>query len=119
VLERERERVAAASRRLAREGLVLGTAGNVSERHGDLVAITPTGCTLEHVTAEQVTVIDLDADVEAATENTLLLEWASTIYWRVAALGSPRLLGGRAWNHGYMDGVSSGQRAAAEAIAEL
>jgi L-fuculose-phosphate aldolase len=60
VLERERERVAAASRRLAREGLVLGTAGNVSERHGDLVAITPTGCTLEHVTAEQVTVIDLD-----------------------------------------------------------
>ena len=42
-LARERERVAAAARRLAAEGLVVGTAGNVSERGDDLVAITPTG----------------------------------------------------------------------------
>ena len=33
-MQRERERVAAASRRLAGHGLVLGTAGNVSERIG-------------------------------------------------------------------------------------
>ena len=38
-----RERVALAARRLADGGLVLGTAGNVSERAGDLVAVTPTG----------------------------------------------------------------------------
>ena len=192
MLERERERVAAASHRLAREGLVLGTAGNVSARHGDLVAITPTGATLEQLTAEQVTVVDLDGalvagelaptselalhlgayrrrdagavvhthapmatalacvleelpivhyqmlalggpvrvapyatfgsqelarltldaledreavlmsnhgtlalggDVEVATDHTLLLEWAATIYWRAAAIGAPRLLG--------------------------
>src|SRR4051812_40197044 len=38
-----REQVAAASRKLAQEGLVLGTAGNVSARIGDRVAISPTG----------------------------------------------------------------------------
>ena len=43
MLEAEREQVARASRRLADEGLVLGTAGNLSARSGDRVAITPTG----------------------------------------------------------------------------
>jgi L-fuculose-phosphate aldolase len=62
VLEQERERIAAASRRLAGEGLVLGTAGNVSERSGQLVAITPTGATLAELTAEQIAVVDLDGD---------------------------------------------------------
>src|SRR5262245_36410312 len=46
MLERERERVAAAGHRLAAAGLVLGTAGNISERDGELVAITPTGAEL-------------------------------------------------------------------------
>ncbi len=41
------------------EGLVLGTAGNVSERCDELVAITPTGGRLEGLEAEQVSVIDL------------------------------------------------------------
>lgn len=190
-LERERERVAAAARRLAAEGLVVGTAGNVSERAGDLVAITPTGASLSELGASQVTVIDsagrhvdgelaatseldlhlgiyerygaggvvhthapmatalscvvdelplvhyqllllggpvrvapyrtfgtpelaevtleaLDGrlaalmanhgaiawgpDVEAAVENSLLLEWACTVYWRASVLGTPRTL---------------------------
>jgi len=56
----QRERVAAAAQRLAREGLVVGTAGNVSERLGELVAITPTGANLEGVTATQIAVVDLD-----------------------------------------------------------
>lgn len=55
-----RQRVAEAARRLADERLVLGTAGNVSERTGDLVAVTPTGAVLEKLTAEEVTVVDLD-----------------------------------------------------------
>ena len=59
MLSAERERVAAAARRLAAEGLVLGTAGNVSERGGELVAVTPTGAVLEGVTPEQVVVVDL------------------------------------------------------------
>jgi len=54
-----RERVAQAARRLSAERLVLGTAGNVSERVGDLVAVTPTGAVLGELTAEQVVVVDL------------------------------------------------------------
>ncbi len=59
-VEAARERVAAASRRLAGAGLVVGTAGNVSERAGDLVAITPTGCVLETVQAQDIAVVALD-----------------------------------------------------------
>jgi L-fuculose-phosphate aldolase len=191
-LEPERHRVAAAARRLAREGLVLGTAGNVSLRAGAHVAVTPTGAVLERVDADQVVVVDLDGtpvwgelaptselalhlgayerfdvdavvhahspmstalscvldelpaihyqmlalggsvrvapyhtfgspelagavldalegrlaalmsnhgmvalgrDIEAATENALLLEWACTVYWRAAMIGQPRVLG--------------------------
>jgi L-fuculose-phosphate aldolase len=77
-LERERAQVAEASRRLAAEGLVLGTAGNVSARAGDLVAITPTGATLDELQAEQVTVVDLagrhvDGDLAATSELDLHL----------------------------------------------
>ena len=191
MLEAEREAVAAAARRLAAEGLVLGAAGNVSARREQLVAVTPTGAILEQVAAEEIVVVDLEgrlvdgereptselalhlgayrrygpgavvhthapmataiacvldelpvvhyqmlalggpvrvapyatfgterlaaltldaltdraaalmsnhgtiatgADVEAAMENSLLLEWAATVYWRAAALGTPRLL---------------------------
>ena len=60
MLEREREQVAAASRRLAAEGLVVGTAGNVSARAGDRVAITPTGAVLAELEPDQVSVVDLD-----------------------------------------------------------
>src|SRR5580704_5968717 len=60
LLADEREAVAAASRHLAERGLVIGTAGNISARQGDLVAVTPTGADLGTVTAEMVTVINLD-----------------------------------------------------------
>ena len=39
---------------------MLGTAGNVSARSGDEVAITPTGAVLAELEAEQVSVVDLD-----------------------------------------------------------
>ncbi len=191
MLEPQRERVAAAARRLAGEGLVLGTAGNVSERDGDRIAITPTGAVLQTLTAGEVVVIDADGrqldgpgrptselalhlgvyrrfeagavvhahppvstalacvldelpavhysmvalggpvrvaryatfgtdelaehtlealegrsaalmanhgtitygeDLGAALERSLLLEWASTVYWRAASIGRPRTL---------------------------
>lgn len=63
MLEAEREQVASACRRLAAEGLVVGTAGNVSARAGDLVAITPTGSNLADLTAEQVSIVDLEGQV--------------------------------------------------------
>jgi L-fuculose-phosphate aldolase len=183
--------VAAASRRLAQERLVVGTAGNVSARRGDQVAVTPTGADLASLEPDQVTVVDLEgriiegeleptselelhlgvyrryesgavvhthapmatalscvldelpcihyqmllfggsvrvaryatfgtaelaesvldaldgrtaalmsnhgaitygADLNAALELSLLLEWACTVYWRAASLGSPRIL---------------------------
>lgn len=52
--------MASASRRLAAEGLVLGTSGNVSERAGDRVAITPTGAQLADLEAADVAVVGLD-----------------------------------------------------------
>lgn len=192
MFDRERTDVADACRQLAEEGLVIGTAGNVSARAGDNeVAISPTGAVLGELTPEQVTVVDmkgtvvagdleptseidlhlgvyerygagavvhthapmatalscvldelpcvhyqmlllggavpvaryetfgtpqlatvvLDAlegrntalmanhgaithapDMAAAIENALLLEWACTVYWRAAAIGSPNVL---------------------------
>ncbi|HEV3130215.1 MAG TPA: class II aldolase/adducin family protein [Solirubrobacteraceae bacterium] len=74
-----REHVAEAARRLAAQGLVVGTAGNVSERVNDHhVAISPTGATLEALTPEQVCVIDLDGELvggelEPTSELTLHL----------------------------------------------
>jgi L-fuculose-phosphate aldolase len=64
-LAHERAQIADACRRLAAEGLLIGTAGNVSARSGDLVAITPTGAPLGEITADQVVVTDLDGEVLA------------------------------------------------------
>jgi L-fuculose-phosphate aldolase len=77
-LEREREQVAAACRRLAADGLVVGTAGNVSARAGDHVAISATGAVLADASADHVTVIDLDGrvvggDLEPTSELDLHL----------------------------------------------
>jgi L-fuculose-phosphate aldolase len=59
MLEREREAVADAARCLAEAGLALDTAGNVSARYGDLVAVTRTGATLGRVSADDVALLDL------------------------------------------------------------
>jgi L-fuculose-phosphate aldolase len=60
----EREQLAAACRRIAEGGLVVGTAGNLSVRCGDdHVAVTPTGGVLGELTAEAMSVVDLDGNV--------------------------------------------------------
>ncbi|WP_067711151.1 class II aldolase/adducin family protein [Nocardia yamanashiensis] len=56
----DRQRVAEACHRLAAAGLLIGIAGNVSLRLGDLVAVTATGATLADLTPAQVTLVDLD-----------------------------------------------------------
>lgn len=63
LLPDERRQVAEACRRLGAEGLVLGTAGNVSARSGDHVAVSPTGAVLAELEPDQVTVVDLDGEV--------------------------------------------------------
>ncbi len=58
--------MAAACRRLADAGLLIGTAGNVSVwTGGDQVAVTATGVVLGQATSEQVTVVDSGGNVVA------------------------------------------------------
>jgi L-fuculose-phosphate aldolase len=59
--------VAAAARRLAAAGLLVGTAGNVSARAGDRIAITATGVALAACTADDVTVVTPSGEVAAGT----------------------------------------------------
>lgn len=59
LLAEEREALAAAGRRLAARGLVIGTSGNLSARRDDLVAVTPTGGVISELQAGEMTVIRL------------------------------------------------------------
>jgi L-fuculose-phosphate aldolase len=58
----ERRALADACHRLAGEGLVIGTAGNLSVRAGDQVVVTPTGCVLSEVAPDEMSVVGLDGD---------------------------------------------------------
>lgn len=58
-----RRSVAEAARRLAVEGLLIGTAGNVSARADSLVAVTATGVVLADCSPDEVTVVDLSGRV--------------------------------------------------------
>lgn len=189
-LDDARARVAAACRLLAAQGLVIGTAGNVSVRVDDRIVVTASGARFEELSAEQLTVVTIDgavvgelaptseidlhlgiyrtfgsgavvhthspvatavglvvselpcvhyqmlllggavrvapystfgtpeladsviealdgraaalmanhgavthaADLAAAVDHALLLEWACTVYWRAASIGTPRAL---------------------------
>ena len=62
-IDRLRAGVVEACRELAASGLVLGSAGNVSARAGDLVLVTPTGARLATLTAEELAVVDLDGEL--------------------------------------------------------
>jgi L-fuculose-phosphate aldolase len=55
----ERQMVAAAARQLAEDGLVTGTAGNVSLRRGDRLFITATGTSLGEVDERDIVVLEL------------------------------------------------------------
>jgi len=55
-----REAIVATCRELSRAGLVVGTAGNVSVRDGDLVAVSPSGVRYAELTPELVGVHRLD-----------------------------------------------------------
>ncbi|MFB6933965.1 class II aldolase/adducin family protein [Streptomyces chartreusis] len=83
VLGQERAAVAEACRRLGAEGLLIGTAGNVSTRVDDRVAITATGAVLAELTPDQVTVVDLDGTLLAGTlEPTSELDLHLGVYRR-------------------------------------
>ncbi|HEY8001207.1 MAG TPA: class II aldolase/adducin family protein [Solirubrobacterales bacterium] len=85
-LQSERRAVAGAARRLAAEGLVHGTAGNVSATDGELVAITPTGAVLAELEPGHVAVVDREGSlVEGELEPTSELDLHLGIYSRFDA----------------------------------
>jgi L-fuculose-phosphate aldolase len=79
LLEGLRAEVAAVCRQLTAAGLVVGTAGNVSARAGDLIAVTPSGLDYAALSAELVGVHRLDgtpADAPLAPTSELPLHLA-------------------------------------------
>jgi L-fuculose-phosphate aldolase len=85
-IEQLRTAVAQACHGLARAGLVIGPAGNVSARTGELIAVTPTGARLAQLTAEQIAVVDLDgALVDGPLAPTSELALHLAVYRRYEA----------------------------------
>ncbi len=84
-----RDAVATAARRLADEGLLIGTAGNVSAREGDLVAVTATGVVLAGCRADDVTVVTVRGDVvEGALAPTSELDLHLGLYADDVSVGA-------------------------------
>lgn len=76
-----RSQVADAAHRLAAAGLLIGTAGNVSARSADLVAVTASGVELAGCTPAQVTVVDRSGHVVAGEfEPTSELDLHLAVY---------------------------------------
>jgi L-fuculose-phosphate aldolase len=76
-----RHEIVTTCQELSRSGLVVGTAGNVSVREGDLVAVTPSGLRYAELTPELVGVHRLDgAPVEAPLGPTSELPLHLAIY---------------------------------------
>lgn len=79
--ESVRQQVVDACRRLSRENLVVGTAGNVSVRVGEHVVISPSGVDYERMRARDVGVHDLDGHaVEAELEPSSELPLHLSLY---------------------------------------
>jgi L-fuculose-phosphate aldolase len=73
LMEVLRQEIVEYSQALLRDKLSVGTSGNISVRDGDLIAITPSGVDYDSLTAELITVIDLngnqvDGPARASTE---------------------------------------------------
>ncbi|MDD7938345.1 class II aldolase/adducin family protein [Actinomycetospora lutea] len=80
-MREEREAVIAYSRRMAGDGLAVGTSGNVSVRAGDLIAITPTGVAYDDLTAADVCLVDLDGEpVEARLRPSSEVPMHTAVY---------------------------------------
>ncbi|ADJ45269.1 L-fuculose-phosphate aldolase [Amycolatopsis mediterranei S699] len=86
LLQAARQAVVAACHDLAGAGLLIGTAGNVSVRVGEHVAVTATGAVLGRITPAQITVVDLAGTVVAGElAPTSELELHLGIYRRSGA----------------------------------
>jgi L-fuculose-phosphate aldolase len=85
-LREERRQVADTCRRMRRDGLVVGTSGNVSVRSGDLVAVSPSGLDYDEMTPETVGVHRLDGEpVDAPRRPTTEMPMHLAVYARTDA----------------------------------
>ena len=69
LLQAERALIVHHSRLLRPDGLVVGTAGNLSIRNGDLVAITPTSVDYDALDPGLVCVVGLDGEIVEAERD--------------------------------------------------
>lgn len=89
LLEREREEIVRTCRDLSAAGLVVGTAGNVSVRVGDLVAVTPSGVDYSELSVSDVGVHRLDGTpVDASLDPTSELPLHLSVYDTYGGSGS-------------------------------
>lgn len=80
-LQEERPAIVDACLFMQEQALVVGTAGNVSVRVGDLVAISPSGVEYASMTAEDVCVVDMDGNmVEGALKPSSELPLHLSVY---------------------------------------
>ena len=85
-----RAAIAAVCGQLAATGLVVGTAGNVSARAGDLLAVTPSGLDYAALTAALVGVHRLDGTpVEAPLQPSSELPLHLAVYAAAGGVGAP------------------------------
>jgi L-fuculose-phosphate aldolase len=93
LLEREREEIVRVCGDLAAAGLVVGTAGNVSVRAGDLVAVTPSGVDYADLSPEHVGVHRLDGTpVEAPLAPTSELPLHLAVYGAYGQSGTAAIV---------------------------
>ena len=86
LLQAERALIVHHSRLLRPDGLVVGTAGNISIRNGDLVAITPTSVDYDALDPSLVCVVGLDGEiVEAEREPSSELPMHLAVYHATGA----------------------------------
>jgi L-fuculose-phosphate aldolase len=93
LLARERETIVRACAKLSAAGLVVGTAGNVSVRAGDLVAVTPSGVDYGELAASDVGVHRLDGTpVDAPLAPTSELPLHLAVYGAYAGAGTSAIV---------------------------
>ena len=85
MLDAQRNAVAAACRRLAADGLVIGSSGNVSVREGDRVVVTPTGGVFEDLGPADMAVIGIDGAHVDGPEPTSESALHLALYERLGA----------------------------------
>jgi L-fuculose-phosphate aldolase len=85
VTEAARTALCDAYRSLGRRGLIQGSSGNVSVRHGDGMLISPTGTTPERIDPARVVAMGLDSPAPGASS-----EWAlhAALYRAAPSLGA-------------------------------